>query len=174
MPLRRVWVCCSTSPARTRYRPARWWDGRPTNIHQRRCRYVLRRTCSPPSRRTTAAIGSRRSTSWLTAWMAALAPAERREPHSFIIDVAGELRVAPRRSEQRGMQKQNSWRLRRRRSMDCPPPHRCREWNAANDQPLDQWDRRRQGRTRLGFGLCCSDTLTPTMIVHVRPIGLLG
>jgi hypothetical protein len=67
-------------------------------MHQRRYRYV-----GPADvlAAVTPSNGGYRITSVdeLAAWMAALAPAERREPHTFIIDVAGDLRVAPRRSE---------------------------------------------------------------------------
>ncbi|MFI5490339.1 hypothetical protein [Micromonospora echinaurantiaca] len=35
----------------------------------------------------------------LAEWLATLSPAERAEPHTFVVDVAGGLRLAPRRSE---------------------------------------------------------------------------
>ncbi|MFJ8582910.1 hypothetical protein [Micromonospora sp. NPDC093277] len=35
----------------------------------------------------------------LAEWLATLSPAERVEPHTFVVDVAGGLRLAPRRSE---------------------------------------------------------------------------
>ncbi|MEE6262351.1 hypothetical protein [Plantactinospora sonchi] len=87
-----------TSPESPDTDLARWWDGRPATIHQRRYRYV-----GPAD--VLAAVtpddSGHRITSLddLATWMAALTPAERREPHTYIIDVAGDLRVALRRSE---------------------------------------------------------------------------
>jgi hypothetical protein len=87
-----------TSPETPDIDLPRWGDDRPATIHQRRYRYV-----GPAD--VLAAVtpddGGYRiaSVDELAGWMAALAPAERREPHTFIIDVAGDLRVAPRRSE---------------------------------------------------------------------------
>ncbi|GHJ47151.1 hypothetical protein Cs7R123_44930 [Catellatospora sp. TT07R-123] len=87
-----------TSPQTPDLDLPRWRDGRPASIHQQRYRYV-----GPADllAAVTQDAGGHRVTSVdeLAAWMAALAPAERREPHTFIVDVAGDLRVAPRRSE---------------------------------------------------------------------------
>jgi hypothetical protein len=87
-----------TSPETPDIDLPRWWDGRPASIHQRRYRYVgpadvLAAVTPDDSGHRITSVDE------LAAWMAALAPAERREPHTFIIDVAGDLRVAPRRSE---------------------------------------------------------------------------
>jgi len=73
------------------------------------------------------------------------------------------------RDEERGKQNQKSIEAEKAALHNLPPPHRCREWNTANDRPLDQWDRRRQRRTWLGFGLCCpSDTeIQHTCFRHV-------
>ncbi|BCJ76480.1 hypothetical protein CS0771_60240 [Catellatospora sp. IY07-71] len=87
-----------TSPETPDIDLARWWDGRPAGILQRRYRYVgpedvlAAVTPDDSGQRITSADE-------LVAWMAVQAPAERREPHTFVIDVAGGLRVAPRRSE---------------------------------------------------------------------------
>lgn len=76
----------------------RWWDSLPAAIHQRRYRYVgpadvLAAVTPDDSGHRITSVDD------LAAWTAALAPAERYGPHTFIVDVAGGMRVAPRHSE---------------------------------------------------------------------------
>lgn len=87
-----------TSPETRDIDLPRWWDGRSAAIRQCRYRYVgpahvLAAVTPEDSGHRITSVDE------LTAWMAALAPAERREPHTFIIDMTGDLRVAPRHSE---------------------------------------------------------------------------